>query len=220
MTAAGVAPCLTKGTIRAALERHPSTLEDDMSWLAGQSLDLQAQVRDAMPLRRTPAAVLVPLIERQAGFSVLLTQRAADLKDHAGQISFPGGRIEAGDGDPWLAALREAEEEVGLDRGRIEFGGYLPDHLLLTGYRVTPVVGFVPGDCEVRIDPAEVHDAFEVPLPYLFDPANHRPRVRTLAGVRLETIDIPFQHRIIWGLTAGVLMTLRRRLNETADRCR
>jgi 8-oxo-dGTP pyrophosphatase MutT (NUDIX family) len=167
-----------------------------------------------MPEQQVAAAVLVPLVERDEGFSVLLTQRSTELKDHAGQISFPGGRIEAGDASPWEAALREADEEIGLRREWIAFGGYLPDHPILTGYRITPVVGFVVPQYRLALDAAEVHDAFEVPLDFLFDAGNHRPRLRVLGGVSLETIEIPYAGRTIWGATAGILLTLRRRVQE------
>jgi 8-oxo-dGTP pyrophosphatase MutT (NUDIX family) len=213
-----VALTYTKTVIRASLEPRASEPGDDMRWLTGSSAELKRRVRAALPERQVAAAVLVPLIERDAGITVLLTQRAADLKDHAGQISFPGGRIEPKDADAWEAALREAHEEIGLRREWVEFGGYLPDHLVVTGYRVTPVVGFVRPDYRLQLDAAEVHDAFEVPLNFLFDAANHKARIRTLGGVSLETTDIPYGTRIIWGATAGMLLTLRRLVQETASR--
>jgi 8-oxo-dGTP pyrophosphatase MutT (NUDIX family) len=159
-----------------------------------------------------PAAVLVPLVERDQGLTVLLTQRAATLKDHAGQISFPGGRIEPEDADAWRAALREAHEEIGLSENFVEFAGYLPDHWVGTGFRITPVVGFVNPRYELRIATAEVHDVFEVPLEFILDQANHKTRQRELAGVTLEVYDIPYGDRNIWGATAGMLLTLRRLL--------
>jgi 8-oxo-dGTP pyrophosphatase MutT (NUDIX family) len=156
--------------------------------------------------------VLVPLVEREGGLTVLLTQRATTLKDHAGQISFPGGRIDPGDADAWGAALREAHEEIGLSESFVEFAGYLPDHWVGTGFRVTPVVGFVDPRYDLRIATAEVHDVFEVPLEFILDAANHRTRTRLLAGVTLESHDIPYGDRNIWGATAGMLLTLRRLL--------
>jgi 8-oxo-dGTP pyrophosphatase MutT (NUDIX family) len=134
------------------------------------------------------------------------------LKDHAGQISFPGGRIEPDDLDPWRAALREAQEEIGLSPDFVEFAGYLPDHWVGTGFRVTPIVGFVNPVAELRIAAEEVHDVFEVPLQFILDSANHKPRARELAGVTLEAHDIPYGDRNIWGATAGMLLTLRRLL--------
>lgn len=205
---------LTKSDICAALQATPVSRGDEWHWLTGASPELRLAVRAAMPARMVAAAVLVPLVERDEGFSVLLTERSAALKDHPGQISFPGGRIEAGDASPWDAALREAQEEIGLRREWVSFAGYLPDHPILTGFRVTPVVGFVVPHHRLALDAGEVHDAFEVPLQYLFDPANHRPRERTLRGVKLQTTDIPFLNHTIWGATAGMLLTLQRLVEE------
>jgi 8-oxo-dGTP pyrophosphatase MutT (NUDIX family) len=205
-------PLYSKRHIRDSLGSEASAPGDDMLWLAGASPDLMQQVRAALPARRVPAAVLVPLVERVGGLTVLLTQRAATLKDHAGQISFPGGRIEPDDTDAWRAALREAHEEIGLTEDFVEFAGYLPDHIVGTGFRVTPVVGFVNPNYEVRIAEAEVHDVFEVPLDFILDSANHVTRTRQLGGVMLEMYDIPYGERRIWGATAGMLLTLRRLL--------
>src|SRR5579862_8392981 len=116
----------SKANIRAALDSAPSTPEVDMHWLDGVSPEVAARIRATLPTRRTPAAVLVPLVDRATGMTVLLTQRAATLKDHAGQISFPGGRIDPQDADAWRAALREANEEIGLCERFVELAGYLP----------------------------------------------------------------------------------------------
>jgi 8-oxo-dGTP pyrophosphatase MutT (NUDIX family) len=210
----------TKIHIRESLAPLPSAPHEDMLWLAGASPEVVARVRASMPPHLVPAAVLVPLVEREAGLTVLLTQRAATLKDHAGQISFPGGRIERQDADAWHAALREAYEEIGLSESNVEFAGYLPDHWVGTGFRVTPAVGFVSPLYELCIATEEVHDVFEVPLEFILDAANHRSRLRRLGDVTLETYDIPYGERIIWGATAGMLMTLRRLLQARADRSR
>jgi 8-oxo-dGTP pyrophosphatase MutT (NUDIX family) len=209
-------PLFGKTHIREALSPGPSGPEDDMLWLAEGNPGVLKRIRAALPSSRIPAAVLVPLVEREAGLTVLLTQRAATLKDHAGQISFPGGRIEPDDADAWHAALREAHEEIGLAENFVEFAGYLPDHWVGTGYRVTPVVGFVNPAYELRIATAEVHDVFEVPLNYILDEANHRARERNLGGVVLQAYDIPYGDRNIWGATAGMLLTLRRQLQARA----
>jgi 8-oxo-dGTP pyrophosphatase MutT (NUDIX family) len=209
-------PLFGKTHIREALSPGPSGTEDDMLWLAEGNPGVVKRIRAALPSSRIPAAVLVPLVEREAGLTVLLTQRAATLKDHAGQISFPGGRIEPDDADAWHAALREAHEEIGLAENFVEFAGYLPDHWVGTGYRVTPVVGFVNPAYELRIATAEVHDVFEVPLNYILDEANHRARERNLGGVVLQAYDIPYGDRNIWGATAGMLLTLRRQLQARA----
>jgi 8-oxo-dGTP pyrophosphatase MutT (NUDIX family) len=204
----------TKAHIRESLDPRPSTPEEEIQWLSGASPELVSQVRAVLPSRRVPAAVLVPLVEHDTGLTVLLTQRAETLKDHAGQISFPGGRIEPDDKDAWHAALREAHEEIGLLPDFVEFAGYLPDHFVITGFRVTPVVGFVNPDYQLRIAEEEVHDVFEVPLDYILDAANHKSRRRKLAGLTIDVHDIPYGERNIWGATAGMLMTLRRMLQS------
>jgi 8-oxo-dGTP pyrophosphatase MutT (NUDIX family) len=211
-------PLYSKAHIRDSLAPQASAAADDMLWLSGAAPEAVQRIRAALPAMRVPAevlvpaAVLVPLVERDSGLTVLLTQRAATLKDHAGQISFPGGRIEPEDADPWRAALREAHEEIGLRADFVEFAGYLPDHWVGTGFRVTPVVGFVNPGYELRIATAEVHDVFEVPLEFILDEANHKSRMRELGGVKLEVYDIPYGDRNIWGATAGMLLTLRRLL--------
>jgi 8-oxo-dGTP pyrophosphatase MutT (NUDIX family) len=208
----------TKAHIRESLDPRPSSPEEDMQWLAGASADVVSRVRASLPARRVPAAVLVPLVERATGLTVLLTQRAETLKDHAGQISFPGGRIEPDDKDAWHAALREAYEEIGLLANFVEFAGYLPDHHVITGFRVTPVVGFVNPEYQLRIAKAEVHDVFEVPLDFILDAANHRSRQRKLGDLTIEVHDIPYGERNIWGATAGMLMTLRRMLQSRGSK--
>jgi 8-oxo-dGTP pyrophosphatase MutT (NUDIX family) len=167
--------------------------------------------RRFLPQDPVPAAVLMPLVERRE-LTVLFTQRATQLRNHAGQISFPGGRIESADGGPVAAALREAREEIGLAERFVSVIGYLPDHLVNTGFRVTPVVAFVRPDFELLLDAQEVQDTFEVPLGYLFDPANHHRHRRRATGSdeEVEFFDIPFGGRNIWGATAGMLLTLYR----------
>ena len=200
----------TRADIRAALSQAASAAGDELAWIRNATPEIIAHLRARMPERRVPAAVLVPLVERAAGWTVLLTQRSAALRDHAGQISFPGGRIDAGDEDAWAAALREAEEEIGLGADKIEFAGFLPDHLVASGFCITPVVGFVNPAHDLRLAAAEVHDAFEVPLAFLLDAGNHRSRLRRLGDLDVETTDIPFGSRTIWGATAAMLMSLRR----------
>jgi 8-oxo-dGTP pyrophosphatase MutT (NUDIX family) len=163
-----------------------------------------------------PAAVLMPIILRDPSPTVLFTQRASALKNHAGQISFPGGRLETSDSSPIAAALREAQEEVGLDPAFVTVIGFLPDHIIGTGFRVTPVVAFVRPGFSLHPDAREVEDIFEVPLDFLFDPANFRPRLRQyvpdLPPVQLN--DIPVGERNIWGATAGMLLSLYRLCKE------
>ena len=210
-------PLYSKAHIRESLKPQPSAPDDDMLWLAQGQPHLVERVRAfAATVRRTPAAVLVPLVERELGWTVLLTQRAATLKDHAGQVSFPGGRIDPQDADAWRAALREANEEIGLSESFVELAGYLPDHWVVTGFRVTPAVGFVNPAFELRIATAEVHDVFEVPLEFILDAANHKPREYKMGGLTAEVFDIPYGERNIWGATAGMLLTLRRMLHAGA----
>lgn len=160
----------------------------------------------------TPAAVLVPLINRADGISVLFTQRTAHLSDHAGQISFPGGRAEPGDTGPVATALREAEEEVGLPARCVEVIGTLPRYRTVTHYEITPVVGFVEPPLALEPDPFEVAEVFEVPLPFLLDPANHETHTYEYGGAVRRYFAMPYHGRFIWGATAGMLMNLYRLL--------
>jgi 8-oxo-dGTP pyrophosphatase MutT (NUDIX family) len=206
----------TRASVQSVLTPSPAA-EIEAIWPSAAPTEVIKKMQAKMRAPQVPAAVLVPLIQRPEGLHVLLTERAANLQNHAGQVSFPGGRIEPDDLDPWHAALREAEEEIGLNPRHVEFGGYLPDHWVVTGFRVTPVVGFVDRAFSLSIDQAEVREAFEVPLRYIFDPKNHRPRMRTYEGVEFEIYDIPYGDRNIWGATAGMLMTLRRLLQSASS---
>lgn len=154
------------------------------------------------------AAVLVPLVEREHGWFVVLTLRSADLADHAGQISLPGGRIEPEDVDPPAAALREAEEEIGLSRDYVETAGRLDTWFTGTGFEVTPIVGLVRPPPPYTPDPVEVAEVFEVPLDFILDKRNHQWRSRELAGKQRFFWAIPYLHRNIWGATAGMLVNL------------
>ncbi len=186
-------------------------------WLVpGLSAADTRQYRALFPATPIPAAVLVPLVERSEGLTVLLTQRATQLRNHAGQISFPGGRIEPSDTDAKAAALREAHEEIGLDARFVSVIGYLTDHVLFSGFRVTPVVAFVQPGFELLLDAEEVQDTFEVPLSFVFDPADHRVRRRRFGfgEAEIELCDIPYGDRNIWGATAGMLLNLYSVLQE------
>jgi 8-oxo-dGTP pyrophosphatase MutT (NUDIX family) len=162
----------------------------------------------------TPAAVLVPLVQRPEGLSVLLTLRTAHLHDHAGQISFPGGRRDAGDADAAATALRETEEEVGLSRRHVEIIGELPPYTTVTNFVVTPVVALVQPPFELKLDSFEVADAFEVPLPFLMSPAHHRRHVFEFAGQQRRFLSMPWhdgrREYFIWGATAAMLRNFYR----------
>jgi 8-oxo-dGTP pyrophosphatase MutT (NUDIX family) len=161
------------------------------------------------PIR--PAAVLIPVIDRPNP-TVLLTQRSAHLNDHAGQISFPGGKIDAADASPLDAALREAEEEVGLGRQFIDPIGYLDLYGTSFGFRILPTVAKVKPGFELRINTAEVDDAFEVPLAFLMNPANHQLHSKEFRGVERFYYAMPYGERYIWGATAGILRVLYERI--------
>lgn len=156
-----------------------------------------------------PASVLIPLVARPGGLTMLLTQRTAHLNTHAGQISFPGGRAEAYDLSPVDTALREAREEIGLDRSHVEIIGSLPDYLTGTGYHVTPVVGLLTPPFALEADPHEVAEIFEVPLAFLMNGAHHRRLSFELpSGGRRSFYAMPYQRYFIWGATAGMLRNL------------
>lgn len=158
------------------------------------------------------ASVLMPLVARDDGLHVLLTRRTAHLRDHAGQISFPGGRAEPEDADPAATALREAQEEVGLVPAQVEVLGHLPTYTTVTSYVVTPVVGLVRPPLDLQPDPFEVDEAFEVPLSFLMNPAHHRRHEWEMEGIRRRFLSMPWQgpggEYFIWGATAAMLRNL------------
>ncbi|HSN51590.1 MAG TPA: CoA pyrophosphatase [Woeseiaceae bacterium] len=167
-------------------------------------------VRERVARTLRPAGVLVPVIERLDGLSVLLTQRSAELKHHAGQVSFPGGRMEAHDADVVQAALRETHEEVGIPPQAIAVVGYLPPMPTVTGYAVTAVVGLLSDDISLQIDRTEVEYAFEVPLAFLLDARNERALEREYRGRRIPTVEFHYGGERIWGATAHILVELRK----------
>ena len=164
------------------------------------------------PLMR--AAVLVPLVERPEGWTVLLTQRTDHLHHHAGQISFPGGRAEDEDDTPVATALRECEEEIGLDRGHVEIAGALDTYQTGTGFLIAPIVGLVRPNFDLTLDAFEVKEAFEVPLSFILDPANHQRQSRVWNGRERHFYVLPYENRYIWGATAGMLVNLHAKLRS------
>ena len=169
----------------------------------------------ARPVNRplTPAAVLVPLIDRPERAMVLLTQRTDHLTDHAGQISFPGGRVEPDDAGPVATALREAEEEIGLEARHVEVIGRLDIYETGTGFSITPIVGVIDPGFSPNPDSFEVADVFEVPLDFVLDRRNHERHSRTFDGVERHFHALPYQNRFIWGATAGMLVDLYEKLH-------
>jgi 8-oxo-dGTP pyrophosphatase MutT (NUDIX family) len=168
-------------------------------------------INEGRPAR--PAAVLIPVVARTEP-TILLTQRSGDLPDHSGQIAFPGGKIDPGDATPLDAALREAEEEIGLARRHVRPLAYMPPFLSRTGYLITPVIGLVAPPFELTINPREVVDAFEVPLAFLMDPQNHQRQSREWQGQVRHFYAMPYGDRYIWGITAGILRNLWERLAD------
>lgn len=159
-----------------------------------------------------PAAVLVPLVQHEAGVTVLLTRRADTMRSHTGQVAFPGGRMDEGE-TPWQAALREAEEEIGLDRSHVSVAGLSSYYQTGSGYDITPVVGFVTPGFKLKPNPDEVADVFEAPFAFLMDPANHERQFRDQAdGLRRYFYAMPYEDQFIWGATAGMLRALYERL--------
>jgi 8-oxo-dGTP pyrophosphatase MutT (NUDIX family) len=207
-----------QGDLRARILRRFEGSEpqhDLADWrLLGLEAERLKRLQPQFPANPVPAAVLVPFVDRPEGLTILLTQRASQMAKHAAQISFPGGRLDATDADAASAALREAREEVGLDPARVRVFGYLPDHLVISGYRVTPVLSLVSPPFSVEPNPAEVELVFEVPAAHVFDRRNHKARMRRVGNEDMLLLDIPWQGHNIWGATAGMLLTLVRMVEE------
>jgi 8-oxo-dGTP pyrophosphatase MutT (NUDIX family) len=197
---------------RQHLRREPPGPDEPRADPKGDPLIEQMRL---VPREAKAAAVLVPIITHTHDTTVLLTERASGLRAHSGQIAFPGGRVDAADGSPLAAALREAEEEIGLDAAHVQPLGYLDAYLSSTGYLVTPVVALVSPELSLRLNRDEVSDAFEVPLGFLMDPDKHQIHSREWNGRQRRYYAIPFGDRYIWGVTAGIIRNLYERLYRT-----
>jgi 8-oxo-dGTP pyrophosphatase MutT (NUDIX family) len=196
---------------RLALE-VPAALADPTLPARRGDLDLDPAVWEQMGVRADrPAAVLVGVVDRPDP-AVILTLRTSHLPSHAGQIAFPGGKIDARDDGPLAAALREAEEEIGLKRALVEPLGYLDLYLTFSGFRILPVVARVKPDYALALNAQEVEDAFEVPLAFLMGPENHQKHARDWKGIVRHYYAMPYQERYIWGVTAGILRNMYERI--------
>ena len=173
-----------------------------------------AVLPDGLPESIADAAVLVPIVLQAGAASLLLTVRSSHLRSHAGQISFPGGRLEPTDINPAAAALRETQEEIGIDSSHIELLGFLSDQIIRSGYRITPVVALLRPGFTLRVDAAEVAEVFELPLAFALSESNYRSRPGRARGLEFEIWELPFGERLIWGATAGILANLRELLSE------
>jgi len=190
----------------------PKALIDPMAEGARGDLDLNPEMWRRAGVKATrPAAVLVPVIDRREP-TVLLTLRTTDLASHAGQVAFPGGKIDPADKSPVAAALRETCEETGLAPALIEPIGYLDLYLTFSGFRILPTVARVKPDFTLTLNPREVTETFEVPLRFLMTPANHQRKTRDWNGLARDYYAIPFENRYIWGITAGILRNLYERV--------
>lgn len=201
--------------LRTAVLREPDHRPDHWR-LGGSETGVPELMRATLQQSLQPAAVLVPVFESQGEASLLLTVRSTHLRQHAGQISFPGGRVSLSDPDLIATALREAEEEVGLAREFVEPLGFLGDQVVLTGYRITPVVALVRAGFVLRADQNEVAQHFLLPLAVLMDENSFQRRTRQLRGIAVSGYEIQFEGHQIWGATAGILQRLREALRGNA----
>ena len=195
----------------ARLERSPSARVFD-NRLEPPRSDYAMNPAWGSAVASRPSAVLVPIVARPEGLSVILIQRPQTMAAHAGEISFPGGKVEASDASPVETALREAEEEIGLSRGHVEVLGFLDCYQVRSGFRIVPVVGLVTPPFILAVHAREVVDAFEVPFAFLMDSANHEKQSREMRGETQWFYAMPYQGRFIWGATAAMIRNLFERL--------
>jgi 8-oxo-dGTP pyrophosphatase MutT (NUDIX family) len=211
-------PLSNEAALRTFIKSRLDPIEDYDPSLKNEwrsDFDLNPGLRMDNPHALRPAAVLIGLVPRAEGLNVILTRRSDNLRSHTGQIAFPGGRCDPGE-TPWGTALREANEEVGLDPRFVEVVGLIQGYATVTGFHVTPVVGFVDPDCELIANPDEVADVFETPFDFLMDPANHQRQHRDTPTGRRFFYAMPWNDRFIWGATAGMLRALYERLHPEA----
>jgi 8-oxo-dGTP pyrophosphatase MutT (NUDIX family) len=209
------APLATPDFVALAAERLRPEPPEPVDALANPKGDHQFDEEPfVVPVAPKHAAVLVPVVMHGDEPTVLFTERAAGLREHSGQIAFPGGRVDTDDGSPLEAAYREAEEEIGLDRAWVSPIGYLDAYLSTTNYLVMPVVGLVSPDYSLVLNPFEVADTFEVPLSFLMNPAHHELHAREWKGRLRRYYAIPYRGRYIWGVTAGIVRNLYERLYQ------
>ena len=202
---------------RLTLEVPPALTDHSITDFPRGDLDLDQSLWDQAGVQASrAAAVLVPVVDH-AEPGVLLPMRTSDLPSHAGQIAFPGGKIDPTDASPLAAALREADEEIGLDGALIDPIGYLDLYLTFSGFRILPVVARVVPNYALRINASEVADAFEVPLAFVMDEANHTRKSRDWKGVTRHYYEMPFGERYIWGVTAGILRNLYEKIYAAHD---
>ena len=211
LEAAAIENFFDRARARLTLE-VPKALIDPTAEGARGDLDLNPEMWIRAGVRATrPAAVLVPVIDRSEP-TVLLTLRTTDLASHAGQVAFPGGKIDPADKNPVAAAVRETCEETGLAAALIEPIGYLDLYLTFSGFRILPTVARVKPEFTLMLNPREVTETFEVPLKFLMSPANHQRKTRDWNGLARDYYAIPFENRDIWGITAGILRNLYERV--------
>jgi 8-oxo-dGTP pyrophosphatase MutT (NUDIX family) len=212
MPHAAAARFFDRARARLKLDVPPALTDPNAQGVRRGDLDLDPVLWERAGVSATkPAAVLIPVIDRSVP-TVLLTLRTAELASHAGQIAFPGGRIDPSDASPVAAAMREAREEIGLAPTLIEPIGYLDLYLTFSGFRILPTVARVKPEFTLTLNPSEVVETFEVPLEFLMTPANHQRKTRDWKGIARDYYAMPFESRYIWGITAGILRNLYERV--------